>query len=294
MRLSPDADAARTWRATCEELRVLERSQRASRLFDISAELRRTVLRTISAAGLGHPGGDLSIVDVLTCLYFGLVRVDPEHPDWPARDRVILSKGHASVSFYTTLSRCGFFPATALEQFARPLSPLGGHADRTKVPGVEASTGPLGHGLPIAVGAALAAQAQPSAFRVYVILGDGELQEGSNWEAAMYASQRGLWNLLAVVDRNGLQQGARTEDTNRLEPLASKWASFGWEVEEVDGHDHADLLRALGRPGTDRPRCVIAHTVKGKGVSFMEGQAVWHHRVPSAEELERALAELGG
>jgi transketolase len=179
-----------------------------------------------------------------------------------------------------------------LSQFMAPLAPLNGHPDRRKVPGVEANTGPLGHGLPIAVGCAIAARLSRSSRRVYVVLGDGELQEGSNWEAAMTAGHRQLSNLTAVVDRNGLQQGARTEATNRLEPLADKWKAFGWEVVEVDGHDHAALLEVLARSPGGGPRFVIAHTVKGKGVSFMEDGVEWHHKVPSAEQLEKALAEL--
>jgi transketolase len=174
-----------------------------------------------------------------------------------------------------------------------PLSPLNGHPNRCKVPGVEANTGPLGHGMPIAVGCAIAARLSASSRRVFVVVGDGELQEGSNWEAAMAAGHRQLANLTAVVDRNGLQQGARTEATNRLEPLADKWRAFGWEVAEVDGHDHAALLEVLERAPGSQPRCIIARTVKGKGVSFMEDGVEWHHRVPSPEQLALALRELG-
>ena len=204
----------------------------------------------------------------------------------------MLSKGHTAGALYATLAHCGFFARHELETFASPLSALNGHPNRTKVPGVETNTGPLGHGFPVAVGIALSARLQASPRRTFVVLGDGELQEGSNWEAAMTASHYGLSSLFAVVDRNRLQQGARTEETKQLEPLAAKWASFGWEVREVDGHDHAQLLDTFRRPGTTRPVCVIAHTVKGKGVSFMEDRVEWHHKVPSAEQVEIALQEL--
>jgi transketolase len=173
-----------------------------------------------------------------------------------------------------------------------PLSPLNGHPNRRKVPGVEANTGPLGHGLPIGVGCAIAARLSGTGWRTFVVLGDGELQEGSNWEAAMAAGHRELASLTAIVDRNRLQQGARTEATNRLEPLADKWRAFGWEAIEVDGHDHAALLEVLGAASSGRPRCVIANTIKGKGVSFIEDRVEWHHKVPTAEQIAQALAEL--
>ena len=172
------------------------------------------------------------------------------------------------------------------------MSALNGHPNRTKVPGVETNTGPLGHGFPVAVGCAIAAKIRHSPSRTFVVLGDGELQEGSNWEAAMTGGHHDLDNLVAVVDRNSLQQGARTEETKRLEPLADKWVSFGWEVRTADGHDHAQLLTALGTAGTDRPVCVIATTVKGKGVSFMEDRVEWHHKVPTGEQTTAARLEL--
>lgn len=263
-----------------------------ARLQTISREIRIAALRTITRAKLGHVGGDFSVTDILTTLYFSVLRVDPAHPDWPERDRFILSKGHCAVSFYCVLAKAGFIPESLLEQFAAPLSPLGGHPNRNKVPGVEANTGALGHGLPIALGSALASRLAGNRWRSFVVLGDGELQEGSNWEAAMAAGHRGIGNLVAVVDRNRLQQGAGTEETARLEPLADKWASFGWEVVEVDGHDHAALHEVLSASHPDRPRCVIAHTHKGKGVSFMEDRVEWHHKVPSAEQFDQALTEL--
>ncbi|MBE3567709.1 MAG: transketolase, partial [Thermogemmatispora sp.] len=221
--------------------------------------LRQRDLVMIQRAGMGHIGGDFSALDILVTLYFAVLRVDPQHPDAPDRDRFILSKGHCAGALYNTIAEVGFFPTSELETFMKPLSRLNGHPDRTKVPGVEASTGPLGHGLPIGVGAALAARLDGAAWRTYVLTGDGELQEGSNWEAAMAAAHYALDNLTVIIDRNRLQQGAPTEDTIRLEPLADKWRAFGWAVREVDGHDYAALLEMLQseswEPG--RPRCLI-------------------------------------
>jgi transketolase len=249
-------------------------------------------INAITAAKVGHVGGDFSVTDILTTLYFGVLRFDPARPDWPGRDRFILSKGHCSAALYSVLAKAGFIPPDLLGQFMAPLSPLSGHPNRRRVPGVEANTGALGHGLPIGVGCAIATRLAGAEWRTFVILGDGELQEGSNWEAAMAAGHRGLRGLTAIVDRNRLQQGAGTEETNRLEPLADKWRSFGWDACEIDGHDHAALLEALGAPDPTRPRCVIARTHKGKGVSFMEDRVEWHHKVPSSEQVEQALREL--
>jgi len=247
-------------------------------------------------AGNGHIGGDLSATDILATLYFGVLRVDPARPDDPERDRFILSKGHCAGALYTTLAHRGFIPLDELRTFMAPLSRLNGHPDRNKVPGVEANTGPLGHGLPIAVGMATAAKLDSASWRTFVLTGDGELQEGSNWEAAMAAAHLGLANLTVIVDRNRLQQGDRTEKTIALEPLADRWRTFGWGVVEVDGHDVEALAQVLGslpaRAG--RPTCVIASTNKGRGVSFIEDRVEWHHRVPTDEELEAALVELEG
>ena len=256
--------------------------------------IRRTCLRMVHAAKMGHPGGDLSAADILSALYLRVLSVNPANPSDPARDRFILSKGHASALLYATLAEVGFFPVEWLATYMQPLSALNGHPDRNKVPGVEANTGPLGHGLPIAVGAALGAKMRGAAWRTFVLTGDGELQEGSNWEAAMAASHFGLDRLTVIVDRNGLQQGDFTERTMRLEPLADRWRAFGWGVVEVDGHDVDALVRTFDRlpvePG--RPTCVIARTRKGRGVSFIEDRAEWHHRVPTDAELDLALAEL--
>jgi transketolase len=256
-------------------------------------DVRLADLAMIQRAGLGHIGGDFSVTDILVTLYGAVLNVDPLKPQDPERDRFILSKGHTAGALYATLAHCGFFPLAELETFAGPLSALNGHPNRTKVPGVETNTGPLGHGFPVAVGHAISAVLQGSARRTFVVLGDGELQEGSNWEAAMTASHYELDALTAIVDRNRLQQGARTEETKRLEPLADKWTSFGFEVRNIDGHDFEQLLGALRPTGTDsRPVCVIANTVKGKGVSFMEDRAEWHHKVPDADQVRLAIEEL--
>ncbi|MGB9377438.1 MAG: transketolase [Mycobacteriales bacterium] len=290
--LPADGTAAVEYRALRSRVSGSDRQTQAGLLRDVATDTRRAIVRTISHAGLGHVGGDLSVTDILVSLFVGVLRVDPANPSWPERDRFILSKGHCAVALYTVLSGCGFFARSELGSFAQPLSALNGHPNRTEVPGVETNTGPLGHGFPVAVGAALAAKLQGSPRRTVVVMGDGEMQEGSNWEAAMTASHYDLAALTAVVDRNRLQQGARTEETKRLEPLADKWRAFGWEVREVDGHDYEQLLDAFGTPAAGRPVAVIANTVKGKGVSFMEDRVEWHHKVPDAEQTHAALAEL--
>ena len=269
-----------------------DEAERRALLARLAAEIRISIVHTINGPRMGHIGGDFSVADILTTLFFGVLNLDPADPNWPARDRFILSKGHCSAALYSVLAQRGFFPAEALKTFMAPLSALNGHPNRRKVAGVEANTGPLGHGLPIGVGCAVAARIAGASWRTFVVLGDGELQEGSNWEAAMAAGHRGLSNLTAIIDRNRLQQGARTEDTNRLEPLADKWRAFGWDVTEVDGHDHGQLYDILATPGVDKPRCIIAHTIKGKGVSFIEDRVEWHHKVPSLEQVELALKEL--
>ena len=270
------------------------REPTALQLAQSARALRRRCLQMVYDAKLGHPGGDLSAADILTVLYGAILRFDPAHPHWPDRDRFILSKGHISASFYAALAMAGFFPEVKLSEYMKPLSQLNGHPDRNKLPGVEANTGPLGHGMPVAVGMALAGKLDEAAWRVFVLTGDGELQEGSNWEAAMTAGHHKLENLTVIVDRNRLQQGDGTETTNALEPLADKWRAFGFAVEEVDGHDHAALMGLLRRVPIHRgrPTCVIANTTKGKGVSFMENKAVWHHKIPNPIEFESACKEL--
>jgi len=255
---------------------------------------RAEALTMIYRARLGHAGGDLSSMDILATLYGGVLRVDPTRPSKPDRDRFFMSKGHCTGALYATLASAGFFPRAELATYMQPLSRLNGHPDRKSNPGVETNTGPLGHGLPVAVGTAIAAKLQDASWRTFVLTGDGELQEGSNWEAAMTAAHYGLDNLALIVDRNRLQQGDGTETTNRLEPLPDKWRAFGWAVREVDGHDYAALLETLSALPFEigRPSCLIAHTHKGEGVSFMRDQVGWHHRVPTEEELSAALREL--
>jgi transketolase len=257
-------------------------------------QIRRRDLEMIHAAGLGHIGGDLSSTDILTTLYFGILHIDPANPTDPQRDRFILSKGHGAGLLYTTLAEAGFIPREQLGTFMKPLSKLNGHPDRNKVAGVETNTGPLGHGLPVAVGTALAAKLQNAAWRTFVLTGDGELQEGSMWEASMAAAHYNLDNLTMIVDRNGLQQGDTTERTMHLDPLDEKFRAFGWAVREVDGHDYEALLQLFAALPFEsgKPNCIIAHTHKGQGVSFMRDRVEWHHKVPNRDELERALSEL--
>lgn len=271
----------------------------ADELAALAYEIRQRSLRMVYEAGMGHTGGDFSSAEIVTTLYFGgVLNVDPAHPDAPHRDRFILSKGHSCGTLYTVLAYAGFFPKEELTTFMQPYARLSGHPNRTYLPGVEANTGPLGHGLPIAVGTALAAQRAESmgaAWRVFVLTGDGELQEGSNWEAGMAAAQFGLDNLTLIVDRNGLQQGDRTERTVGLEPLAQRWRAFGWAVREVDGHDPAALLNLYGQlpfePG--KPNCIIARTHKGQGLATILDQARSHHYVPKTQqEYEEAAALL--
>jgi transketolase len=287
-----DPGAASGWRRFRREFADACPDRRREMLRRRANQSRVTNLAMIGRAGLGHVGGDLSVLDILTTLFFAVLRVDPEKPEWADRDRFVLSKGHAAGALYATLAATGFFAADELRTFAGPLSALNGHPNRTVVPGVETNTGPLGHGLPVAVGMAVAARLCSSDRHVYVVLGDGELQEGSNWEAAMTAGHRRLTNLTAIVDRNRLQQGAPTEETNALDPLDDKFRSFGWDVTEVDGHDPLALLDAFMTPRGERPTCVIANTVKGAGVTFMQDRVEWHHQVPTAEQIRLAQAEL--
>jgi len=290
--LVADPRAAAAWHRFRAELADAAPERRREMLRQRANQSRTTDLEMIGRAGLGHVGGDLSVLDILTTLFFAVLRVDPEKPDWADRDRFVLSKGHTAGALYSTLAAAGFFAVDELRTFAAPRSALNGHPNRTKVPGVETNTGPLGHGLPVAVGMAVAGRLAASNRHVYVVLGDGELQEGSNWEAAMTAGHRKLANLTAVVDRNRLQQGARTEETSALDPLDDKFRAFGWDVVMLDGHDHLALLDAFTAPRGDRPTCVIANTTKGRGVSFMEDRVEWHHRVPTPAQIELAAAEL--
>lgn len=254
--------------------------------------LRRTLLDVIYHAGAGHTGGGLSCMDILNVLYHRVLRVSPQTFTDPHRDRYVQSKGHCVESLYTVLADCGFFPAADLHKVCHYQSPYVGHPTR-KIPGVEMNTGALGHGLSICVGMALAGKMDASPRRVFTLMGDGELAEGSNWEAAMSAAHHRLDNLTAILDHNGLQITGRTRDVCSNEPLDEKWAAFGWTVRRVNGHDYPSLISALTDPPAEgKPTVVIADTVKGKGVSFMENVAKWHHGVPSEEELMAATEEL--
>ena len=271
---------------------MLDRSNTLATIRDNALWMRRRAFTMVHRAQLGHPGGDFSATDIVSTLFFGVLRYDPRQPEKADRDRFVMSKGHATGVIYTALCRAGYFPEDWLETYMQPGSRLNGHPNRQYVPGVEANTGPLGHGLPIATGIAIAGQIDGAHFRTFVLTGDGELQEGSNWEAAMTAGHRRLSRLTVIVDRNRLQQGQGTEETSSLDPLPEKWRAFGWDVTEVDGHDHAQLIEVLGAESGERPRCVIANTIKGKGVSFMENQAKWHHGVPNDAQYAQAMEEL--
>ncbi len=253
---------------------------------------RRKILEVIVGAGAGHTGGSLSCVDILAVLYHRILRISPADPGAPDRDRYVQSKGHAVEALYVVLAGRGFFPASELGTLGRFRSRLAGHPTR-QVPGIEHNTGALGHGLSFSVGLALGAKLDGSPRRAFTLLGDGELAEGSNWEAAMAAAHFGLGGLTAIVDCNTLQISGRTREVMNLEPLEEKFAAFGWATRRVDGHDLAALTAALAAPlDPDRPGVVIAQTTKGKGVSFMEDDVRWHHRVPNAAEYAAALAEI--
>ncbi len=270
------------------------REQAVAHLAEAARQVRRRDIQMVRAAGLGHIGGEYSVIDILVTLYLHALNTSPERLEDPGRDRFILSKGHAAAALYTTLAVAGFLPPEQLATFMQPMSQLNGHPARTKIAAVEASTGPLGHGLPIAVGTAFAGQLDGSPRRTFVVVGDGELQEGSNWEALMTAGNHRLDHLCVIVDRNRLQQGARVADTNDLEPLADKLTAFGFDVVGVDGHDHGALLDAfVAVPApSGRPTAIIAHTRKGHPISFMSDNVAWHHKVPSADEVAQALTEL--
>ncbi|MBT2757818.1 transketolase [Mesobacillus foraminis] len=258
-----------------------------------ATEIRMELLKMIYESGTGHTGGSLSNTDILTVLYYHVMRVDPENPKWGDRDRYVQSKGHAVESYWAILADKGFFSKEELKTFSRFHTRLIGHPNN-KVPGVEMNTGALGHGLPIAVGMALAAKMDRKSYRVYTLMGDGEQAEGSVWEGAMAASHYKLDNLVAIIDRNGLQITGSTEDVMSLEPIGDKWRAFGWEVVEVDGNDIEQLVNVLeGTPKvTRKPTLIVAKTVKGKGISFAENVTKWHHHVPSKEEYELAIQEL--
>ncbi|MBG9985011.1 transketolase [Aerococcaceae bacterium DSM 111022] len=257
-----------------------------------ATEIRKRLWKMIYKAGAGHTGGDLSSADILTTLYFEVMNVDPNNPEDPNRDRYIQSKGHVAEVLWSTLALKGYFDEDILDTYYEYKSPLIGHPTN-KMPGIEMNTGSLGHGLAISVGIALAGKMDNKDYRVFTLLGDGELAEGSNWEAAMAASHYKLNNITAIIDSNKLQITGATEDVMNSYPLREKWEAFGWDVVEIDGHDFNQLIKELSQnESSDKPKMVIANTVKGKGISMAEGQAGWHHHVPSDEEYEKGLAEL--
>ncbi|MCL1852330.1 MAG: transketolase [Peptococcaceae bacterium] len=260
----------------------------------VARNLRRDVIEMLTAAQSGHPGGSLSAADILVALYFHEMRLDPLNPDWPDRDRFVLSKGHAAPALYAALAHRGFFSVDDLTTLRRLGSNLQGHPDMIRLSGVDMTTGSLGQGLSVAVGMALAGKTDGKTFRVYTLLGDGEINEGMVWEAAMAAAHYKLDNLVAVVDSNGLQIDGPTATVMNSAPLSDKWSAFGWHVELADGHDFASLTQALSglRQQRGRPGVVIARTVKGKGVSFMENKAEWHGVAPNRELADKALKEL--
>jgi transketolase len=258
----------------------------------MATQVRRRVLVMTSEAGAPHVASALSCVDILVALYFEVGRIDPAAPDRPERDRIIFSKGHAAAAFYATLAERGFFSTARLADYARDGSGMTKHPTRGQLPGIECTTGSLGHGLAIGAGLAMAARMDHRTNRVFVVLSDGECNEGSVWEAAMWAPARGLDNLVAIVDANGLQATGRSAQITSLEPLSDKWRSFGWDTIEVNGHDPSALVDAMTPGAAGRPRAVIARTVKGKGVSFMEDDLEWHYRPPTPRDLARALEEL--
>jgi transketolase len=261
----------------------------------LANRLRRRAIKMIHRAKSSHVGSVFSSVDILAVLYEKILRIDPAQPDWTERDRFILSKGHASAGLYAVLAERGFFPDSWLDEFCLDGGRLAGHATHIGVPGVEVSTGSLGHGLPLACGMALVGKREGRPFRVFTMLSDGECDEGSTWEAVLFAPFHRLDNLIAIVDYNKIQSLGTVKEVLDLDSLAAKWRAFGWSVLEIDGHDFAQIEDALGevpaQPG--RPTCIIAHTIKGKGVSFMENKLLWHYRSPDEGELRLALAELG-
>ena len=263
------------------------------RLEKQAVQLRQDIVSMIHAAKAGHPGGSLSAVEMVTALYFHVMKLDPQNPKWADRDRFILSKGHSYPVMYAALARRGYFDPAILNTLREYHSILQGHPDMNKVPGVDMSAGSLGNGLSVGVGMALSGKLHHQDYMTYVMLGDGEIQEGMVWEAAMAASHHDLKNLVAIVDCNGVQINGWTNEIMTVEPIAGKWRSFGWKVVEVNGHNMKDVLTALHTAKTMRhPTAILMRTVKGKGVSFMEDDSKWHGAAPSDEELVKAISEI--
>ena len=262
-------------------------------LEEMAKKLRRHVITMIATAGSGHPGGSLSAADIITALYFKILRHNPQNPHWQDRDRFILSKGHAAPILYAALAESGYFPVEELATLRKLGSRLQGHTDRNLTPGVEMSAGSLGQGLSFSVGVALAAKLDHRDYKTYVLLSDGECDEGQTWEAALSAAQFKLDNLVAIVDCNQIQLSGWTRDIMNLEPLNQKWQAFGWRTIDIDGHDFSQILSAFqAEKIKGKPTVIIARTIKGKGVSFMENNVAFHGKAPTPEEAERALKEL--
>ena len=263
-----------------------------------AALVRQDIIREVYSAKSGHPGGSLSCADIMTALYFEVMNIDPANPAMEGRDKFVLSKGHAAPALYAAMAERGYFPREELTTLRHIGTRLQGHPSMKKLPGLEMSTGSLGQGISAAVGMALAAKLDKSPARVYTVLGDGELQEGVVWEAAMSAAHYGLDNLCAVVDHNGLQIDGRNDDVMRVNPIAKKFEAFGWNVISIDGHDMEQIVKAFADAkdvkNSGRPTVIVAETVKGKGVSFMENQAGWHGKAPNDEQAAQAMTELGG
>ncbi|MFH1031330.1 MAG: transketolase [Chloroflexota bacterium] len=259
----------------------------------IAKKLRRHIITMLGKAGSGHPGGSLSAVEIITTLYFGLLKHNPKDPRWADRDRFILSKGHAAPVLYAALAECGYFPIEELSTLRQLGSRLQGHTDRTLTPGVEMSAGSLGQGLSFAIGTALAGRLDSKDYHVYALLGDGECDEGQVWEAAMAAAHFKLENLTAIIDNNGIQLDGCNRDIMNIEPLAEKWQAFGWQAIDVNGHDITQIMQAFSQARVKgKPKCIVAHTIKGKGVSFMENNPDFHGKAPTPAEVEKALKEL--
>ncbi|OQB23550.1 MAG: Transketolase 2 [Firmicutes bacterium ADurb.Bin182] len=273
----------------------MQRRMTREQLRDKTRQLRVSILKMLYEAGSGHPGGSLSAIDVMAVLYHNVMKHDPNNPGWPERDRFFLSKGHACPALYAVLADCGYFSIDTLKNLRKYGCILQGHPCMRHTPGVEVSAGSLGQGLSIAAGNALAAKLDNKAYRVYCLMGDGELQEGQIWEAAMTAGHYKLDNLCGIVDYNGLQIDGKVEDVMNINPLKEKWEAFNWNVVETDGHDVLKLEEAFSRADSckSKPTVIIAHTVKGKGVSFMENNPSWHGAAPDKDQLASALAELG-
>lgn len=270
-------------------------SPNVTEMKELARGVRIQVLQMTYRARSSHVGSCLSIVDLVTVLYSRILRVRPNEPTWPDRDRFLLSKGHGAAALYAVLAERGFFPKAQLADFYGDGTQMAGHVTHHGIPGVEVSTGSLGHGLPLGCGMALAAKRDARPVRVFVLMSDGECDEGSNWEAALFAPHHQLDNLTAIIDYNKIQSFGRVEAVLQLRPLAEKWRAFRWRVSEIDGNEIGQILEALEKqPIPGQPHCIIAHTTKGKGVSFMEDKLLWHYRPPDAEELDSALKELDG